>query len=70
MNDFLERLEMVGYGDFAEDNPRKTVELLGKHLFPKQLGDTMEERVHFASTLEEDVHKFMKVLLTEETASQ
>ncbi len=28
LNDFLERLETVGYGDFADDNPKKTVALL------------------------------------------
>lgn len=41
---FFERLEAVGYDNFKENNPKKTVKLLTSRLFPKRFRETMQQK--------------------------
>jgi len=70
VNDFFKRLNSVGYGAFKKENPKKTVELLCKNLFPQQLRDAMKERVEYDVTLEKDVKKFVQRTCEEAKACQ
>ena len=70
VNDFFKRLNSVGYGAFKKENPKKTVELLCKNLFPAQLRDAMKERVEYDVTLEKDVKKFVQRMCDEAKACQ
>ena len=63
--DFFERLESIGCGDFREQNPKKTIRLLMSRVQPQALMRELRRRVEFDKSLEENVKKFIRVLVQE-----
>ena len=63
--DFFERLEIIGCGDFREQNPKKTIRLLMSRVQPQALKRELRHRVEFDKSPEENVKKFIRVLVQE-----
>ncbi len=63
--DFFERLESIGCGDFREQNSKKTVRLLMSRVQPPALKNELRHRVEFDESLENNVKKFIRVLVQE-----
>jgi len=60
--DMFNRLESVGYGAFKEKNPKMTVKLLTKYLYPKHFKDCIKEALEYQEALENDVLGFVEML--------
>ena len=69
-SNFFERLDSVGCGNFKIDNPKHTVSLMLRRVKPYALRDEMRRRLKFDESLEKDVRKFIRVLITEAQACQ
>ena len=63
--DLFERLESVGCGEFREDNPKKTINLLLSRLQPAALKREMRRRISYDESLEKNLKKFIKILSRE-----
>lgn len=67
---YMERMESVGYGDFIEDNPKKSVRILCSRLKPEILKKEMRSGIEYDLSLEKSVNSFIKVLIQEAISCQ
>lgn len=65
---FFERLESIGYDDFKEDNPKKTVKLLQEKLYPRKLKTVMQKALDYQESLQSDVSGYVRLLCSEAAA--
>lgn len=54
-NVFFRRLESVGYENFKDENPKMTVKLLQKHVYPRRFTDAMQKSLEYQETLSKDL---------------
>ena len=69
-NEFLERLDAVGYGAFKTKNPKKTIELLASKVYPTKLKNEMKRRLEYNENLRTDLKSFVKLLKEQAVAVQ
>jgi len=60
--DLFNRLESVGYGAFKEKNPKMTVKLLTRYLYPKKFKEMVESALEYQEPLESDVPGFVELM--------
>ena len=65
INDFFERLESIGYGDFKFKNPENTVKLLQSNLHPPNLKTAMNQHFEYQEGLRKNIRKYLNILLKE-----
>ena len=67
-NDFFTQLESVGYENFKDDNPKKTIQLLQEKWFPKALKSVMQQALEYQETLRKDVVAYVEMPCIESKA--
>jgi len=60
--DFFSKLDDIGYGSFKEKNPKMTVKLMAKHLYPFQLKEKVVRTLEYREELEAAVPAFVELM--------
>lgn len=67
-NEFFSRMESIGYDNFKDVNPKKTVTLLQRHLYPPRFKEAIQTMIEYHEDLKKDVIKFIEVICEEAKA--
>lgn len=70
MNELFKQLNAHGFGEYKKKNPKKTIELLCKNLYPTELRDKMKRNLDYDDALKENVRAFVNKLCNETRACQ
>ena len=67
-NDFFCRLESIGYHNFKDVNPKKTISLLQKRLYPHKFKEAIQTLLDYHEYLNKDVVQYIEVICEEAKA--
>lgn len=65
INDIFVRLEGVGYSDFKDTNPEKTIQLIQEKVSPLFLKSSMAQHLEYQQGLKQDLKAYVKLLCKE-----
>ena len=59
VNEFFLKMEAVGYDNFKDVNPKKTVKLLESRLYPAQFKAVMQKALKYHEPIQKDVKGYV-----------
>lgn len=62
-NDLFTRLEAVGYDNFKDVNPKKTVNLLQERLYPQKFKNVLQKALEYHDTKQKERYRICVITM-------